>query len=1272
MSRRIRFSVCAVGLLGLFVPAQPLLAATRTVSVFTDGNPGTPPGDPTTGTGQANDLRSALIQAQANDEIVFNCPASPCTITLSGPLPPITGNLAIDGGGQVTIDGAGNWRAFFVDTGTVAIRNLTIQNVRAKGGDGGTGGGGGGAGLGAGVFVNQQMAHVTIQNVHFSNTAVEGGKGGDGGFTYSSSGGGGGLGGSGGAGAVSQTPSLSGGGGGGVIGDGVAALNSAPSGRGGYGGGGGGSADAFGGTAGAGGQGYATNSPGFDGDSSSDAAAGGFGGGGGGGGVFNAPGIGGFGGGCGGASGGEGAQGGTGGGGGATAPSIANASIDPGGPAGASLGAGVAGGKGGDGSSIDNGANAYSGGGGGAAAGPAIFVRLGTVATVASTSSQASAVGGAGGTGFFNGDSGTANATAVFNFGGMVNGSAITGPIAGALPGTSNGLTVSVAGDGVVSSSIGGLSCTAVCSVSIGTITGQSFTTVTLTATPAGASTFTGWSGDCSDAGTASTATVTMNAARACIATFGDPVPNPTPVPMPIPNPTPAFVSASTPIPAVAAASTVGSGTGSLSFASSFTNPQNLTFTAAQSGGGALPSWLTFTPSTVSFSYDVPMPADLPIQPMADADGRSGRADARASWANTVYPPLLRVAQVPVSLTAVGEGQSYATTILMNFYAPRRPVAMSVISLGPDRAPGNAGSSRSAMSWDGGQMVFETAATNIFPNSPNSSNDILRYHALSGTLDRLSQTAIPGGGVANAADGASWSPAVSSDGRHAAFASDAPGITLVPNGQVRQVYRSSLVYPRVPLNQAATPVPDLVSMTAAGVAGNGTSDNPDISQDGRYVVFESTATNFGPGLDGTKQIWRKDLQTGALDLVSGGRFPGNGASANPSISWDGRYVAFDSLATNLGGRGLQVYLRDMTSGAIRAVVTGAQPRLSARADRIAFITQGQVAAIDLGTGTTRQVAPGTQHSMSADGRFVAYRGTGTGNNGQIWVHDIDRGVTALVTQTATGAPGNGPSWYPALSGDGSMIGFGSMATDLVNGNPAAGQMYLAANPLPLPAKTGYWYMADIGGGQGWAMERWGSRAYVGGLAYDAQGRSQWLAGFCTLSGLTCRGTLNGGPAFTLVMAETGDRASLTVGGATALALAMFPIGGTARTGFAGLPQAGWWYDAGAGDNVGYFLDIDTQPRTDGSVAQIAYLTVLGYDAAGRAVWQVAQAALGPDLGFSGTLTQYAGGAPFGIASPAIPASGSMIGPVRMAFDGTDRARISLPDGRIAQLSRFRF
>jgi len=815
-------------------------------------------------------------------------------------------------------------------------------------------------------------------------------------------------------------------------------------------------------------------------------------------------------------------------------------------------------------------------------------------------------------------------------------------------------------GTGKVTSDVGGIDCGTACT----STTLNAGTSVTLTAVADAGSTFAGWAGVCT--GATSPISITLNSAATCTATFTlNTTPPPTPTPMP-PAPPPPFVVA--PPATIENASTVGSGSGSLSFASSFTNNANLTFSAAPSGGGSLPSWLSFDPASVSFNFNVPLPPDLPIQPLAAGDTRTGRADARATWSNTVYPMLLRVAQLPVVLTATDRttGQSYASTIQMSFYAPRNPVAISAVSMSLDRALGNKSSGRSALSFDGGQMLFETASTNLFAASPSPYGDIVRYHGLSGARDRLSQTAIPGGGVANGADGQSSSPAVSADGAYGAFASDAPGVSETPAGGKRQVYRVSLAYPRVALNPAVTPAPLMVSVTAAGVAGNGTSDNPSASQDGRYVAFDSTATNLAAGLDGTRRVWRKDLSTGELAQV--------GVGSNPSISWDGRFVAFEAAG--------QVQLKDLTTGNVRSVGAGTSARLSARADRVAFVQSSKVVQVELATGVTRQVGDGDQPAMSADGRFVAFRSVGANGNGftQVWLRDVERGVTALVTQTAAGAGGNGNSLFPSVSGDGAQVGFVSAASDLVNGSPTGIQAYVAANPLPLPEKTGYWYLASSNSGQGWLMERWGNQAYVAGLVYDAAGQASWASGFCQVTGLTCAGTLvsrsggaafgaasgpspvaGAGVAFSLATSEDGRSTTLKVGEGAAQTLTMFPIGGTATTGFAGLPQAGWWMETGSTGGNGYFIAVDTQPQADGSVRQIAYVSILTFDLSGRPVWYSSQAALGSDLGFAGTLMQY--GAPSGV---------SAIGQLRIAFTGSDTALINLPNGRTAAIGRFRF
>src|SRR4051812_26519335 len=123
-------------------------------------------------------LRSAITSAGNGDTIVFDN-----SITLSQDLPAVQQNLTIDGNGN-TLFGASQFRGFFVGSFSgqtqvavnVAIQNLTIQNARASGGDGGASGGGGGAGLGGALFV-ANLATVTASNLSLTTNGAVGGDG---------------------------------------------------------------------------------------------------------------------------------------------------------------------------------------------------------------------------------------------------------------------------------------------------------------------------------------------------------------------------------------------------------------------------------------------------------------------------------------------------------------------------------------------------------------------------------------------------------------------------------------------------------------------------------------------------------------------------------------------------------------------------------------------------------------------------------------------------------------------------------------------------------------------------------------------------------------------------------------------------------------------------------------------------------------------------------------------------------------------------------------
>lgn len=426
----------------------------------------------------AGSLRDALNQANATagpHTISFQSGLSG-TIVLAQPLPVIEQSISITGpgAGSLAVSGGNANRVFFVESGDVTIRNISIQNGRAIGGSGGSGyaGGGGGLGAGGGIFVGAS-ANVTLENVAIVNNSAIGGTGGNSNVSDLAGGGGGGLngaggaatndGGAGGGGLYGNGGSASqggGGGGGGIYGAGGAGSirgggggaledgaspgsgggDGAPSG----GGGGGGMASTFGGGGSQiGGVGGAGAQNGQDGT----AVAGGSGGnggtyGGGGGGAVDDPftsnqqgGSGGNGGKYGGGGGGsgnydaadstptsgfeEGGDGGDYGGGGGSGYGPGNKTGGDGGFGGGGGGAGelygpgtATGGQGGFGAG--DGGGQYQGGGGGNALGGAIFVRQGGTLTLRDTTINGSSVSatGNGGTSFLGSANSGADGTA--------------------------------------------------------------------------------------------------------------------------------------------------------------------------------------------------------------------------------------------------------------------------------------------------------------------------------------------------------------------------------------------------------------------------------------------------------------------------------------------------------------------------------------------------------------------------------------------------------------------------------------------------------------------------------------------------------------------------------------------------------------------------------------------------------------------------------------------------------------------------------------------
>jgi Tol biopolymer transport system component len=264
------------------------------------------------------------------------------------------------------------------------------------------------------------------------------------------------------------------------------------------------------------------------------------------------------------------------------------------------------------------------------------------------------------------------------------------------------------------------------------------------------------------------------------------------------------------------------------------------------------------------------------------------------------------------------------------------------------------------------------------------------------------------------------------------------------------------------------------------VLGNSQSGSATLSDDGRYVAFESHSSNLVPGdANGVTDVFCRDRLTGMTEQVSvgPGGVPGNSLSQGASLSADGRFVAFWSLASNLvlgdTNSTSDVFVRDRVNGSTERVSVdsaGVQatdqslfPSISADGRYVAFMSSADnlvpgdtngaddIFVHDRLSGMTERVSvdsAGVQSndfsdtsSISADGRFVAFSSLGSNldpadlnNDFDAFVHDRQSGMTEQVSVDSAGLGANSFAADPAISDDGRFVLFQSSADNLVPGD----------------------------------------------------------------------------------------------------------------------------------------------------------------------------------------------------------------------------------------------
>jgi cysteine-rich repeat protein len=323
---------------------------------------------------------------------------------------------------------------------------------------------------------------------------------------------------------------------------------------------------------------------------------------------------------------------------------------------------------------------------------------------------------------------------------------------------------------------------------------------------------------------------------------------------------------------------------------------------------------------------------------------------------------------------------------------------------------------------------------------------------------------------------------ISGDGRYVALAMSSDSQPGDSNGTV-----DIFVYDR------QTDTFELASVSTAGVQGDGYSNVGFLSKNGRFVVFQSVATNLVPDdTNGVEDVFVRDLDndvTTRVSVASGGG-QANAASDRPSISADGRYAAFTSHADNL--------VADDTNGTpdifVHDLLTGETTRVSVATGGVEvnnpdpFTKLGAVISYDgryvpfssfsdqlvpddtngahdvfvhdrltlettrasVATGGVQQVSMflgSTHRAISADGRFVAFATFGTNlvpddtnEKRDAFVHDRLTLETTRVTVSSEGEQANDHSalfgWFD-MTPDGRFVAFSSDATNLVAGDTNA-------------------------------------------------------------------------------------------------------------------------------------------------------------------------------------------------------------------------------------------
>ena len=266
--------------------------------------------------------------------------------------------------------------------------------------------------------------------------------------------------------------------------------------------------------------------------------------------------------------------------------------------------------------------------------------------------------------------------------------------------------------------------------------------------------------------------------------------------------------------------------------------------------------------------------------------------------------------------------------------------------------------------------------------------------------------------------GKSHAPFLSPDGRYVVYDTEA---ALMPaDNTTRDLY----LFDRV------TQTHELISQSSSGVGGDAVSFGTSMSPDARYVVFTSAATNLVAGdTNGADDVFLRDRLLGTTERISlgAGGVQGNDDSVYGRVSADGRYVAFQSEASNLVPSDTNgftdIFMRDRLLGQTERIsLTSQQGQATGGSSHLPGMTQDGTGVVF--TSFAQNLVPGDNNGVS-----------------DIFFRDLVAGTTTLLSVTNAGAQTNGLSLQSSVSGDGRFVVYESFASNLVAGGTPFRDVY---------------------------------------------------------------------------------------------------------------------------------------------------------------------------------------------------------------------------------------